>query len=155
MKIETYEKAFLALGAVLLVACLIALLYASVALGINLPGRAGEIDPLQVRNTPPFDQPGVRQVGPNTYEVVMYGQAWAFTPAEVRVPVGADVIFTATSVDVLHGLNVEGTRLNMMLIPGQISRNTYRFEEPGEYLLICHEYCGIQHHTMFGKVIVE
>ena len=63
--------------------------------------------------------------------------------------------FLAAATDVIHGLHISGTRVNMMLIPGQISRNTYRFEQPGEHLLICHEYCGAGHHLMSGKVIVE
>ena len=42
-----------------------------------------------------------------------------------------------------------------MLIPGQVSRATYTFREPGEHLLVCHEYCGAGHHLMFGKVTVE
>lgn len=155
MTVETYERAFLWLGAVLLVACLGALLYTSVVMGLHLPGRAGSIDPQAVRTTPPFDEPGVRQVGPNTYEAVVIGQAWSFIPGEIKVPAGADVTFIATSSDVLHGFNVEGTRVNMMLIPGQISRQTYRFEEPGERLLVCHEYCGVGHHTMYGRIIVE
>lgn len=155
MKVETYERAFLWLGGLLLVACLIALLYASVAMGIHLPSRAGEIDPETVRQTAPFDEPGVRQTGEDTYEAVVLSQTWSFVPGEIRVPAGAEVTFIATSADVLHGLHVEGTRLNMMLIPGQISRNTYRFKEPGEYLVICHEYCGVGHHTMYGTVIVE
>jgi cytochrome c oxidase subunit 2 len=29
------------------------------------------------------------------------------------------------------------------------------FDKPGEYLFICHEYCGLAHQTMAGKVIVE
>ena len=85
----------------------------------------------------------------------MVAQTWAFNPPEIRVPVGAVVDFIATTVDVIHGFEVEGTRLNMMLIPGQISRNSYRFTEPGQHLLICHEYCGLGHQTMSGKVIVE
>jgi len=56
---------------------------------------------------------------------------------------------------VIHGFDIVGTRINMMAIPGQISRNSYTFREPGEHLLICHEYCGAAHHTMFAKVIVE
>ncbi len=155
MKIETYEKAFLSLGAVLLVVCLAALAYASIAMGIHLPGRAGTVDPLTMRSQAPFDNPGVRQVGDNQYEAVVIGQVWAFIPAEIRVPAGAEVTFISTSNDVLHGFNIERTRVNMMLIPGQISRTTYRFNEPGEHLLICHEYCGVGHHTMYGKVIVE
>lgn len=155
MKVHTYERAFLTLGALLLVACAAALVYASVGMGMHLPGKEGRLDPQQVYRTPPFTQPGVRQTGPNAYEAVMVAQAWAFNPAEVRVPAGADVTFTVTSTDVLHGFNVEGTRVNMMLIPGQVSRATHRFDEPGEHLIICHEYCGLGHHLMAGRVIVE
>lgn len=155
MTIERYERLFLTLGGVLLVACLVALFAGSISSGIHLPGVEGRIDPLKVESTPPFDNPGVRQLGPNTYEVVVTGKAWQFNPKEIRVPVGADITFTATTMDVIHGFSIEGTRLNMMLIPGQISRNSYRFKRPGEYLLICHEYCGGGHHTMYGKVIVE
>lgn len=155
MKVHTYEKAFLGLGIVVLVACAAALVYATVGMNIHLPGRGGRVDPSAVLRTPPFDRPGVRQVGPNRYEAVVVGQAWAFIPSEIRVPAGAEVTFVATTIDVLHGFNVEGTRLNMMLIPGQISRATYRFDEPGEHLLICHEYCGLGHHTMAGKVVVQ
>ncbi|HEX6107333.1 MAG TPA: cytochrome c oxidase subunit II [Gemmatimonadales bacterium] len=155
MKVHTYEKGFLAVGILVLLACLAALLYATAGAGIHLPGRAGRIDPKQVYRTPPFDRPGVREVAPGRYEAVIVGQTWIFNPPEIRVPAGAEVIFTATTVDVIHGFNVEGTRLNMMLIPGQISRNSYRFDDPGEYLIICHEYCGLGHHTMAGKVVVE
>ena len=124
-------------------------------MGITVPTAAGRVDVREVRETAPFDNPGVREVGPNQYEVVILGQAWAFVPNEVRVPAGAEVTFISTSADVLHGLQIEGTRLNLMLIPGQISRATYTFEEPGEHLIICHEYCGSGHHAMFGRVVVE
>jgi cytochrome c oxidase subunit 2 len=153
--IESYEKGFLWVGGVLLIVCLFALLYASVGMGIQLPSRDREIDPAEAESTPPFDQPGVRELGPDKYEVVLLSWAWQFDPKEIRVPAGAEVTFVATSLDVIHGLHVERTRVNMMLIPGQISRNTYRFQEPGEHLLLCHEYCGLNHHTMYGKVIVE
>lgn len=155
MKVHTYEKAFLWVGVIVLIACAGALAYASLGMGIHLPGASGRVDPARVYSTAPFNRPGVRLTAPNRYEVVMIGQAWAFNPPEVRVPAGAEVTFTATSVDIIHGLAVAGTRLNMMLIPGQISRNTIRFDEPGEHLIICHEYCGLGHHTMSGKVIVE
>lgn len=155
MKVHTYEKAFLVVGAALLVACGAALVYASVAHGLHLPGREARIDPRRVYETPPFDQPGVHQRGPNHYEVVIVGQAWSFNPAEVRLPLGARVDFISTSTDVLHGFNIEGTRVNVMLIPGQVSRQQYTFTRAGEYLLICHEFCGIGHHFMAGKVIVE
>jgi cytochrome c oxidase subunit 2 len=155
MRVHQYEKAFLWLGAVMLGAFLIALLVTSVAAGIHLPGRAGEVDPLTINRVEPFDNPGVREVSPGRYEVVLLASAWSWNPAEIRVPAGSEVTFLAAATDVIHGLHISGTRVNMMLIPGQISRNTYRFEQPGEHLLICHEYCGAGHHLMSGKVIVE
>ena len=155
MKVHSYEKAFLGVGAVLLVGCLGALLYASTMAGAHLPGHHDRIDPAAVFQTPPFDQPGVRQTGPDRYEAVVIGQAFGFIPAEIRVPRGATVTFLSTSRDVLHGFHIERTRVNVMLIPGQVSRVDHRFDEPGEHLLICHEYCGVGHHTMHGRVIVE
>lgn len=155
MKIHVYERAFLGAGGFLLVACLGALLYAASVHDIHLPGDHGRIDPRLVPETPPFDNPGVHQTGANSYDVVIVGRAWSFEPSEIRLPVGARVTFLATSVDVLHGISVERTRVNIMLIPGQISRMEYTFREAGEYLLLCHEYCGVAHHAMAGRVIVE
>jgi cytochrome c oxidase subunit 2 len=42
-----------------------------------------------------------------------------------------------------------------MLLPGLVSSATATFSQPGEYLFVCHEYCGLAHHAMTGKVIVE
>ena len=41
------------------------------------------------------------------------------------------------------------------LLPGQITRITAHFERAGTYPFLCHDYCGIAHHTMWGNVIVE
>lgn len=155
MRVHTYEKAFLWSGAVMLVVFGVTLIVASVAMGIQLPGQVSELDPAEVRNIPPFDNPGVRQVGENEYEVVLLGFAWAFQPREIRVPANAEITFVATALDVIHGIHIEDTRVNMMLIPGQVARNTYVFKEPGTHTLICHEFCGSGHHIMAGEVIVE
>lgn len=155
MRVHTYEKAFLWAGGVMLVVFLITLALTSYTMGISLPDDVDRIDPTEVRSMPPFDSPGVRETAPGRYEVVMIGQVWSFTPSEVRVPAGSEVTFLMTSPDVIHGFHVEGTRLNVMLIPGQVARVSYTFEEPGEHLIICHEYCGIGHHNMWGKVVVE
>lgn len=155
MKVHAYEKAYILTGVFVLIACGLAIIYASLGMGIHLPGVAGRVDPQRLATTPPFDQPGVRQTGPNQYEAVIIGRIWQFQPAEIRIPAGAEVTIVATTADVIHGLAVAGTRVNMMLIPGQISRNTYRFDDPGERLLVCHEYCGIGHHTMAGRFVIE
>lgn len=154
-RIHVYERAFLIVSALMLAVFLAALGYSAIHLGIHLPSRAGQIPPQEVSLTPPFDTPGVRQVGADHYEAVVVARAWGFTPAEIRVPAGARVTFRVTSLDVIHGFLVEGTRINLMVLPGQISELSYTFDEPGEHLVICHEYCGVGHHGMAGRVIAE
>jgi cytochrome c oxidase subunit 2 len=65
------------------------------------------------------------------------------------------VIFRLTSGDVIHGLQVAGTNVNAMAVPGYVSQFSYTFRKPGEYLITCHEYCGLVHHAMVGKLIVR
>lgn len=155
MKIHSYEKAFLILSGLMLVVFLCALGYAAFGMGFHLPSRAQAVDPKTVATTPPFDDPGVHEVAPGRYEAVVIARAWSFQPNEIRVPVGHEVTFKVTSADVIHGFYVEGTRINLMVLPGQVSQLSYTFDEPGEHLLICHEYCGVGHQTMHAKVIAE
>jgi cytochrome c oxidase subunit 2 len=150
-----YELAWILPSIAIPVGMLAALLVTAFGAGIHVPSVAGRIDPTRVTETAPFDQPGIVQTGPVTYEVRMIGQIWAFTPNEIRVPVGSTVTFVATSKDVIHGIFIPGANVNVMLIPGQISRVTARFDREGEFFMACHEYCGVAHHTMGGKVIVE
>ncbi len=155
MEVERYEEIFLGIAGVVLLRFLAALFYAAFGMHIHMMGFAGTIDPAKIAQTPPFDHPGVRQVAPGKYEAVIIGRAWSFSPKTIEVPAGADITFLATSMDVDHGFYVQGTRINMMLLPGQISRMTYRFEEPGTYMLLCHEYCGLGHQFMYGRIVVK
>lgn len=153
-KVHSYEKAFLILSAAMLVVFLATLGWTAFGMGFHLPSRSDEIPPDEVRETPPFDDPGVHETD-DGLEAVVIGRAWGFEPAEIHVPAGREVTFKVTSVDVVHGFYVERTRVNLMLLPGQVSELDYTFREPGEHLVICHEYCGVGHHAMFGRVIVE
>jgi cytochrome c oxidase subunit II len=159
---EAYEKGFLWAAGVVLVVFLAAVGYSAVAMGISMPGHGAQVYcnvgqklRLVLRHTPPFDKPGVHQIGPDKYEVDVIGQTWSFTPDNIEVPAGAEVTFIGTSADVIHGFMIAGTTVNMMLVPGEVSSLTYRFKRPGEYLFLCHEYCGRLHHTMSGKVVVK
>jgi cytochrome c oxidase subunit 2 len=150
-----YELAWILPSIAIPVGMLVALIVTAFGAGIHVPGDAGRVDPRTVATTAPFDAPGVRQVGPGRFEVRMVAGIWSFTPNLIRVPAGSTVTFVATSRDVVHGLFIPKTTVNVMLLPGQVARVTARFDRPGEYPLFCHEYCGIAHHTMSGNVIVE
>ena len=150
-----YELAWILPSIAIPVGMLAALTVTAFGAGIHLPSVAGRVDPTKLAETKPFDAPRVEQVGPDRYIVYLTGQIWTFSPNEIRVPAGSTVTFMATSRDVVHGLMIHGARVNTMLLPGQIALVTTRFDRPGEFPMLCHEYCGIAHHTMGGKVIVE
>jgi cytochrome c oxidase subunit II len=136
-------------------AMLVAIALTAFAMGVRVPSAAGRVDPKTLTQTAPFDQPGLRELAPGRYEAVLIAQTFLFEPKEIRVPQGAEVTFVISSKDVIHGLKIENTPINVMVVPGQVSRLTTTFREPGEYLYICHEYCGAGHHVMAGKIIVE
>jgi cytochrome c oxidase subunit 2 len=150
-----YELAWILPSIAIPVGMLVALVITAFGVGIHLPSDVGQVDVTKVAETPPFDHLGVIETGPGQYEVRMVAGIWSFTPNEIRVPAGSIVTIVATSRDVVHGLHVDRHNVNVMLLPGQIARVTARFDTPGEYPFVCHEYCGVGHHTMWGKVIVE
>ncbi|MFN0070292.1 MAG: cytochrome c oxidase subunit II [Chloroflexota bacterium] len=152
---QVFELAWILPSVSIPVGMLVALVVSAYGMGMHVPTHVGTLDPKLAAQTAPFDNPGVRQISADRYEVVMLSQIWFFRPNEVRVPVGSEVTFITTSADVMHGLKIQGTNVNFMVLPGQISRATARFKEAGEFLLVCHEYCGVGHQTMSGKVIVS
>jgi cytochrome c oxidase subunit II len=150
-----YELAWILPSIAIPVAMLAVLVVTAFGAHIHLPGDSGRIDPRRVAETPPFDHLGVSEVAPGEYEVHVLAQVWSFTPREIRIPAGSTVHFWATSRDVVHGFLVPQANVNVMLLPGQVARVDAHFDTPGEYPLICHEYCGILHHTMSGRIVVE
>ena len=80
------------------------------------------------------------------------GQQYSFTPSCIVVPTDTPVRFRATSADVVHGFLIDGTIINLMLVPGYISSLGARFETPGERLMPCHEFCSVGHEGMWGRI---
>ncbi len=160
MKIDVYEKVFLGLTVVMLLVFMGAIAYAARGHGIHVAHPAGSVDPAALRTTPPFDDLGAHEVGPGAFEVNLIAGMWQFEPyfdkanEAIRVPTGATVAFNLASPDVIHGFKVQDTDINVMVIPGQVSRVSHTFNRPGEYLGMCHEYCGSGHQTMYVKIIV-
>jgi cytochrome c oxidase subunit 2 len=155
MHIHKYERLWLMIGSTLLIVFLVILAIQTLVFKSAPPSHQEMIDPQKVHTTPPFDNPGVVQVGENEYEATIISLAFGYTPDEIVIPRGSKVNFTVTSTDVLHGFQVPNTTINTMIVPGQISKFSYVFDKPGEYLNICNEYCGAGHQVMMSKIIVE
>ena len=89
-----------------------------------------------------FTKPGITELDDNTYQVFMLAQMWSFEPSEIFLPTGSEVDFYLTSKDVVHGFLINEKGINMMAVPGGINKTTVKFDEPGVYPIVCHEYCG-------------
>lgn len=155
--VDVYEKWWIAASLVVLIIFAAALGIAGFAAGIQVPVPEARVNPNTVDETGPFADPGLRELAPGKYDAYVLAQAspWRFYPEEIHVPAGSRVTFYLTSADVQHGFLIPGTNINVQLLPGQVSKLTTTFEEPGTYSYICTEYCGVGHQNMFGTIIVE
>lgn len=157
-QLEKGERLFLYATVLLLIAFFMAIIASISEAGIHLPDDEGQVDPNNLLNTAPFnnlqDRPQDTD-GDGVIDAVLIAKAYAFEPNPIVVPKGQEVEFTVSSQDVIHGFLINDVAVNAMVIPGHITKVTATFDEAGEYNIICHEFCGIGHQTMFGRVIVE
>lgn len=152
--IERYERAWILFGLAMITVFIILIGYMMLTMGNTNPVSAARIDATKVRTEGDFANPRVEQVG---NEYVAYVQAFSFgyLPMEMKFKAGQKVTFYITSPDVQHGFKVENTNINVQVIPGEVAKVSYTFKKPGEYNLICNEYCGIGHANMVSKIVVE
>jgi len=141
------EKLALTLSGALLLIFFSAIIYASAVKDIDVPTCITDFDP--------FLTDTLFQTGPDTYELQMVARMWAFQPSTVRLPKGSTVDLYVTSQDIIHGFKIERKNVNLMAVPGAINYMQVTFNEEGEYMFACHEFCGAAHHTMAGRFIIE
>lgn len=125
---------------------------------LALIGRAawklGVSVPTCVTNVKPFDAGSLIPVGPGRYEAHVVAKMWEFDPSEIRVPKGSIVDFYVVSADVAHGFYIPGTNVNLMALPATVNYAQARFDAPGTFPIVCHEYCGMGHQGMTAAVVV-
>lgn len=141
-----YEVRIVALAGILLSTFVFAILYDAFSRKIDVPSC--------IPFNKAFETGHFRQLEDSTYEVYMVAHMWAFDPALVVVPVGSTVDFYLASKDVVHGFDIDGKGVNLMAVPGGINKTTITFNSIGTYRIVCHEFCGIGHQNMMGKIIV-
>ncbi|GIK54411.1 MAG: cytochrome C oxidase subunit II [Chloroflexi bacterium] len=160
MHIDTRERNYIVLSVLLMLIFATALMVSAFAYGIQVPVPYERVDPRTVA-TPgasPWGNPveeRVRELAPNKYEAYILAQAWVFLPNKITIPKGSSLTLYVTSKDVQHGFNIQGTNINMMILPGQVSTLTATFDKPGTYNIVCNEYCGVGHQTMYATIEVQ
>ncbi len=153
-QIAKWERRWIAGSGLMTLMFVILIAYSLATEGAHIAQSAARGTPQQLLAQPQFVEPGVRVIGPGQVEVSLVGQAFAWQPETVRVPVGAEVTFYLTARDVIHGWQVEDTNLNVEVIPGEVSRLRTTFDRVGRYRVSCNEYCGIGHQNMIGWIDV-
>lgn len=153
--VDLYERIWMWASLALIGLFLGAIVFGASSQAIHPPSHIETVDPTRLAEHPEFGNPGVTTRPDGSVVVTVVAEMFAFSPDPITVPAGRPVTFRLTSGDVIHGLEVVGTNANVMAIPGYVSQFTVTFTKPGEYLVLCHEYCGLLHHAMVGKLIAE
>jgi cytochrome c oxidase subunit 2 len=101
---------------------------------------------------------------PNSETVRVIGQQWfwSFQHAdgtqeinELHVKQGVPYRFEIVSNDVIHSFNIPDFAILMDAVPGRVNTMWNIFDETGEYLIECREYCGMLHMDMRARLFVE
>lgn len=128
----------------------------SAAMVLHPPSNVETIDPTTLHLKGEFAEANLGSVenADRSVTVRIVATQFAFVPRCVPVPANRRIVFRLTSPDVIHGMLIDGTNVNTMIVPGYISQVNTRFPEPGDRFVPCHEYCGLGHGGMWSMVRV-
>ena len=91
---------------------------------------------------------------PQERELTITARSFAFEPGTVRVNRGDRVVIRLESVDVVHGLYVDGYGLSTQAEPGRPGELAFTADRAGAFRMRCSVTCGSLHPFMIGKLEV-
>ncbi len=90
---------------------------------------------------------------PRLIEVV--AKKFAFEPARIEVTEGERIRLVVTSADGVHGVSIKKFKVEKTVPRGGTAITIdFLASAPGEYPLLCSEYCGNGHEDMKGVLVV-
>jgi cytochrome c oxidase subunit II len=87
-------------------------------------------------------------------DVYLIAHQFAWFPT-LKLRAGETYRLHMSSVDYQHGFSLQPMNMNFQVVPGYDHVLTIKPQAPGEYPIVCNEFCGIGHQNMVGKIIVE
>ena len=102
-------------------------------------------------------------VPPDAMEIFVVAKQWMWELQhsggqreinELHVPRGRPVRLVMTSQDVIHSFFVPAFRLKQDVLPGRYTDMWFTATRSGRFHLFCAEYCGTDHATMGGDIVV-
>ncbi len=154
MHIDPLEKTYIWMTGVVVAVFIGIVMFSAIELNLHPPSNVETIDSASLHLSEEFaeDKLGVHPQADGSVKIVMVASRYGFYPQTIEVPVDTPINFRIATVDVLHGLHVEGTNLATMVIPGFISEVNTTFTATGNKPLFCNEFCGSGHHYMWSRV---
>ncbi len=88
--------------------------------------------------------------------VYIQARQFGFIPATIHLQRGADYTLAFHATDMMHGVSLimDGS-IGTLLMPNTTVEVPIRALESGEVQMLCTEYCGLGHHLMLGKLVIE
>jgi cytochrome c oxidase subunit 2 len=117
--------------------------------GFRFPGQDGKLGTVDTRLITPANPFGMNPEDPNGQDDVLVNSNI------VHLPIDQPARAWLRSKDVLHNFAVPQFRVKMDLVPGIVSFLWFTPTKIGTYEILCEELCGVGHHTMRGKVVVD
>lgn len=124
--------------------------------GINPPSKVETVDSASLHLSQEFaeDNLGVQTDVKGNVTIRMVAGRYSFFPKHIDVPAETKLTFRWVSMDVLHGVHIPMTNMSTMIVPGYVAEVTTTFPKPGEYPVLCNEYCGLGHNHMWSNISV-
>ena len=92
---------------------------------------------------------------PAEHHVTLEARSFAFKPEVIQVNQGDRVILELESVDVTHGVYIDGYGLEAVSEPGRKARLDFVADRVGKFKYRCSLACGPLHPFMIGELIVR
>lgn len=87
-------------------------------------------------------------------DAYLLGRMWSWTPT-LKLRQGETYRVHISSADLQHGFSLQPMNMNFQVLPGYDHVLTITPTTSGEFTIVCNEFCGVGHHAMIGKIIVE
>lgn len=87
-------------------------------------------------------------------DVYLTAMSFQWTPI-LQLERGKEYILHLSSLDVNHGFSLYPANINFQVVPGYDYGLSIKPNKPGEYRIVCNEFCGVSHHNMLGRIVVR
>ena len=100
-------------------------------------------------------EPEVRAAIPAPHELQIAAKKYEFNPSVITVKKDEHVRLIITASDHDHGFKLDAFKMNQRLKKGEPATVDFIADKAGEFPFQCSVVCGLGHHKMKGKVVVE